>query len=123
MLPNAQGREKSAGLGGVANCASSLEELFSQVVHDAYCNRRLHVVSYDETCHPGDILPIKRGRFGYLNNLQVASAVLSLEPLPDDLLRRTWNASRRSKSLDKRHERQLSDAIQERQTELFGLLF
>jgi len=81
------------------------------------------VVSPDEACHPGDILPIKRGRFGYLNNLKVASAILSLEPLPDDLLKRTWSASRKSQSLDKRHERQLTDAIQEWQTELFGLLF
>lgn len=102
---------------------SSLEELFSQVVHDAYCNRRLHVVSPDEECHPGDILPIKRGRFGYLNNLQVASAVLSLEPLPIDLLKRTWNASRKFKSLDKRDERQLTEVIHKRQAELFGLLF
>jgi hypothetical protein len=103
--------------------APGLEEMFSQVVHDAYCNRRLQLVDPSESCRPGDILPIKRGRFGYLNNLQVASAVLSLEPLPEELLRRTWKASRRSKSLDKRHERQLSEAIQERQAELFGLLF
>ena len=100
-----------------------LQELFSQVVHDAYCNRRLELVSPSEACCAGDILPIKRGRFGYLNNLQVASAVLSLEPLPEDLLRRAWKASRRGKSLEQRHERQLTEAIQERQTELFGMLF
>lgn len=100
----------------------SLVEQFAQVVHDAHCNRKLHLVYPDDTCVAGDILPLKRGRFGYINNLQATSAALGLDPLPCDLLRYALNASKKSKLIETRHERQLSDLIRTRQRELLDLL-
>lgn len=100
-----------------------LVEQFAQVVHDAHCNRKLHLVHPDDVCIAGDILPLKRGRFGYINNLQAASAALGLDPLPNDLLRYALSASKKPKLVETRHERQLSDLIRTRQRELLELLF
>jgi hypothetical protein len=100
-----------------------LVEQFAQVVHDAHCNRKLHLVYPNDVCIPGDILPLKRGRFGYINNLQMASATLGLEPLASDLLRCALSASNRSKLVKTGHEQQLSDVIRTRQRELLDLLF
>jgi hypothetical protein len=105
--------------GGYTDEARSIPRL----LHDAYYNRKLHLLGPQENSRPGDALHLKRGKYGFINNLQVASKLLGLPILEPELLRQALNASARRKNLDRVNATRLGDAIREQQEQLLERLW
>ena len=97
--------------------------MIPRLLHDAYCNRKLYLLGPHEFSRPGDVLHLKRGKYGFINNLQVASKLIGLPILGHDLLRPALNASVRHKNLDKVSAARLGDAIRGQQELLLDRLW
>jgi hypothetical protein len=97
--------------------------LIPGLLHDAYCNRKLHLLEQDESSLPGDALHLKRGKFGIVNNLQVASAVLDFPLFDTELLRRAFNVSARRKNIDGASATLLGGLIRKQQAKLLDRLW
>lgn len=105
--------------GGYCEEARSIPRL----LHEAYYNRKLYLLEPQESSRPGDALHLKRGKYGFINNLQVASKLLGLPILNPDLLRPAINASARRKNLDRVNATRLGDSIREQQKRLLDRLW
>ncbi len=105
--------------GGYTAEAQSIPRL----LHEAYYNRKLHLLEPQEYSRPGDALHLKRGKYGFINNLQIASKLLGLPILEPGLLRPALNASARRKNLDRINANRLGDAIREQQQGLLERLW
>jgi hypothetical protein len=76
-----------------------------------------------EVSQPGDILPVKRGKFGFINNIQVVLAALELPPLRSEMLQLVRNASVKGRSLPEKAEERLSVEVAAKRLELADILF
>lgn len=99
-----------------------LLEVFAQVVHDAYCRRKLQVVAPHAPCLAGDVLPIKRGRFGQLNNVQVALAALGEDPLAFEVVQSAWRITNKNETATGIAAQQTFACIRQKQERIWQVL-
>jgi hypothetical protein len=100
-----------------------LVKTLADVVSAAYNSRRTVVVGPEDFCRSGDVLPIKRRGYGFINNLQVASAVLGFDSLAFDKVSVVTNPARAKQAFFSKGSADLDREVRGRKARLLELLY
>jgi hypothetical protein len=95
-----------------------LVKSLADVISAAYNSRETVIVGPGDLCRRGDVLPIKRRGYGYLNNLQVAAAVMGFAPISFELMSNITNPSRLRRSIAKNNSSALDREVRNRKERL-----
>jgi hypothetical protein len=71
---------------------------------------------------PGDVLPIKRRGFGFINNLQVVAGILGTEPLSYELIKDAIMTPSKNRGVGRSRISELDIQARERKEKLIQVI-